>query len=171
MLYRLKYVSDTYNYFDANDNLVADGEMKKDFSKQEDQIFNILEHWHYSYWHFIEPCFNAAEVLNKTRFNAWEEKVLQNGTKRYNDSMVYYVLIDEYMEDNAQILVEKYPQILKFQTDSSPSVRCGFAYFTEHLERQQALKILQAMRGNGQDFSVNNCIDKSIETFTPHPSS
>ena len=74
---------------------------------------------------------------------------------------IFLVLICN--DHRASLLLQKYPQILKYQTNTSPDIRCGFAEFAVGLEKQKSLDILNVMKKTEKDEYVNQCIEKSIQ--------
>lgn len=59
-------------------SLVTDkeGDVRREYASHENQLFDMLEHWTYNDDYLFE-CTYVARILNKTRFDAWAENVLQ----------------------------------------------------------------------------------------------
>lgn len=52
-----------------DDWTVYDNAIKMKYSTQEDQLFDMLQNWHYNN-DYLEGCMYTAKVLNEKRFNA-----------------------------------------------------------------------------------------------------
>ena len=96
--------------------------------------------------------------MNEERFDVWEEKVLQKWLASYSKDILFLVLTNSYTQFHAQSLVEKYPQILQYQTNPSPSLRCAFSSFARWLDTEKETEILNAMQKAETDSFVIRCM-------------
>ena len=118
----------------------------------------MLDSWQYDE-NYLEWCLYAARLLNKNRFDAWSEKVLLS--QNYPEYVISETLSINWKQ--APEFLQKYPQIMRYQNDSSLVIREGFSDFVSWFEKQKALNILHNMQNTETNKNAKQYITHNIQ--------
>ena len=130
------------------------------YAGKENQLFDMLENWHYDYtdlggWLYV------AKVLNEKRFDIWVRQVLKEGTNKYSENILSELLVSFSL--GAPIFLYEYPEIFQYETSPSANIRCAFSDFATGLDKQTSLSILNTMKNAEKDEKAKKCIMESIQ--------